>query len=71
MNKVNPFSTFAAPHPLIFPSNFSNTDEFALVANLGKTSLAKEKAGPIMLFYLNSSSHYLTIHQEIQLIELC
>ena len=36
MNKVNPFPGLTAPAPLIFLSNFCNTDDVALVANLGK-----------------------------------
>ena len=59
MNKVNPFLTLTAPAllvaiapcPLTFLSNLSNTEELALVAKLGKTSLAKEtQQGLIMLF---------------------
>ena len=38
MNKVNPFLVLTASFPLIFLSNLSNTDEVALVGNLGKTS---------------------------------
>ena len=41
INKVNPFSALTAPFPLIFLSSLSNTEEVVLVANLGKTSLAK------------------------------
>ena len=41
MNKVNPFHALTALYPLIFLSNLSNTVEFALVANLGKTSSTK------------------------------
>ena len=41
MNKVNPFLALTALCPLIFLSNLSNTDEVALFANLGKTSLSK------------------------------
>ena len=41
MYKVNPFPVLAAPCQLIFHSNLFNTDEVALVTNLGKTSLAK------------------------------
>ena len=44
INKVNPFSALTASYPLIFLSNLSNTDEFALDANLGKTPLAKGRA---------------------------
>ena len=40
MNKVNPFAALTTSFPLIFLSNLSNTDEVALVTNLGKTSLA-------------------------------
>ena len=43
MNKVNPFP---APCPLIFLSNLPKIEEVILVANLGKTSLAKEKTRP-------------------------
>ena len=42
MNKVNHFVT--APCKFIFLSSLSNTNGFSLVANLGKTSLAKETA---------------------------
>ena len=38
VNKVNSFPALTTPFPL------SNTDEFTLVANLGKTSVAKEMA---------------------------
>lgn len=41
MIKVNPFPALATPLPLISFSNLYNTDEVALVTNLGKTSLAK------------------------------
>ena len=49
MNKVRSFPALRAPtplsaialHPVIFISNFSNTDELDLSASLGKTSLAK------------------------------
>ena len=44
MNKVNPFPALTAPRPLIFLSTSSNTEEVALVANLGKTSLVKGTA---------------------------
>ena len=54
MNNVNPFPALTAPFPLIFLSNLSNTDEVALVANLGKTSLAKGKT----LF--NQTTYYIT-----------
>ena len=54
MNNVNPFPALTAPFPLIFLSSLSNTDEVALVANLGKTSLAKGKT----LF--NQTTYYIT-----------
>ena len=38
MYKVNLFPALTAPTSLIFFSNLSNTDEVALVVNLGKTS---------------------------------
>lgn len=41
MIKVNPFPALATPLPLISFSNLYNTDEVALVTNLGKTSLSK------------------------------
>ena len=41
MNKVNPFPAVTSSRPLIFLSDWSFTNEAALVANLGKTSLAK------------------------------
>ena len=41
MNKVNPFSAITALYLLVFLLNLSDTDEVALVATLGKTSLAK------------------------------
>ena len=44
INKVNPFPALTVPSPLIFLSNLSNTKEFALVANLGKTFLAKKNS---------------------------
>ena len=44
MNKLNTFPALITPFLLIFLSNFCNTDEVDLVANLGKTSLAKEPA---------------------------
>ena len=44
ISKVNHLSALTAPRPLTFLSNLSNTEEFALVAKLGKTSLAKGTA---------------------------
>ena len=41
MKKVNPSPAFTAPCPLIFLSSLSIADGVAVVANLGKTSLAK------------------------------
>ena len=41
MNKMKPFPALTTPCPLISLSNYSNTDKFALVANLGKIYLAK------------------------------
>ena len=41
INKLNPFLYLTAPCPVILFSNLSNTEEVALVANLGKKSLAK------------------------------
>ena len=37
--------------PLTFLLNLSKIDEVALVANLGKTSLAKETAKPKITFF--------------------
>ena len=59
MNKLNPIPTLTAPapivaiapHPLIFLSNLPNTEEVALSANLGKTSLAKGAARSISAFF--------------------
>ena len=56
--KVNPLFVLTAPAlfvaiapcALIFLSNLSNTDEVALVANLGKITLAKRAARPISTF---------------------
>ena len=41
MNKINSFSALTTPFRYIFLSNLSNTDEVALVSNLGKISLAQ------------------------------
>ena len=41
MIKLKPFPALPRLFPFIFLSNFSNTDEVVLVANLSKTSLAK------------------------------
>ena len=60
---MNPFPALTVPSPLIFLSNLSNTKEVALVANLGKTFLAKKKQQEqdlLVLFCLNYSSYYLT-----------
>ena len=43
---MNRFRTLITPCPLIFISNLSNIDEVALVANLGKTYLAKGTERP-------------------------
>ena len=51
MNKVNPFSALTAPSPLIFLSTFSKINKVALVANLGKTSLAKGTTKSISAFF--------------------
>ena len=48
---MNLFPAITAPGPLIFPSNLSNTDEVALSANLGKTSLAKGAARSNIAFF--------------------
>ena len=53
MNKVNPFTDLTASRPFIFLSNLSNTEELALVANLGKRSLAKGTARSNNDFFLN------------------
>ena len=47
---VNPISALTSPLPLIFLSSTSIPDEIVLVANLGKTSLAKEKSKYIRAF---------------------
>ena len=44
MIKVIPFPTLRATCLLIFLSNLTNTDEVALVANLGKRSLVQGTA---------------------------
>ena len=44
INKVNSFSALAALIPFIFLSSLTIADEPALVANLHKTSSAKETA---------------------------
>ena len=59
MNKVNPFLALA------FISNLSNTYEVALVANLGKTYLAKGTTSLTIPFCQN----YLLFYHEILLIE--
>ena len=41
---MNLFPALTAPPSLVFLSNLSNTDEVALVANLGKTSLVEGTA---------------------------
>ena len=53
MNIVNSFSALTAPHQFIFLPNSSNTDKLALVAKLGKTSLAKGIARSNKSFLLN------------------
>ena len=58
MNKFNSFHALATPCSLIFLSNISNTDEVALLTNVGKTSLVK------------GTLHYLKFSQEIHPIEL-
>ena len=55
MNKLNFFPALTAPHPLNFLSNLSNSDEVALVANLGKTSLAKGTERSIRAFLPKSA----------------
>ena len=47
MNKLNLFSALTAPRPLTFFSSLSKIDEVPLVANLGRTSLAKRTARSI------------------------
>ena len=56
MNNANPLPVLTAPCPLIIPSNLSIADEATLVANLVKTSLAKETARSISVFCLKYSS---------------
>ena len=41
---MNPLPALTVRCPVFFFSNLSNTEEVALVANLGKTSLAKGTA---------------------------
>ena len=41
---MNPFAVLTASFLFILFSNLANTDEVALVANLGKTSLAQGKS---------------------------
>ena len=48
---MNPFPALTAPFALTFLSNLSNTEEVALVANLGKTSLAKGTARSSYVFF--------------------
>ena len=47
------FPDLTACRALIFLSNLSNIDEVNLVANSGKTSLAKETARLIQCFFAN------------------
>ena len=59
MIKVNPFPALPTPFPISFLSDLSNTDEVALMANLGKASLAKGTARSNNVFFcLNYLSHY-------------
>ena len=39
INKFNPLPAITAPCPVIFLENLFNTEEVALIANLGKTTL--------------------------------
>ena len=48
---MNPFPALAVSFALTFLSSLSNTDEVALVANLGKTSLAKGTARSSNVFF--------------------
>ena len=69
MNKVNPFPTLTTPCPIAFLLNLSNTDDVALVPNLGKTSSSKGTARSSNVFVLNYSSYYLKFYQGIYLIQ--
>lgn len=51
MNKVNPFTVRTTPHPLILLSKLSNTNDGALVANLGNKYLAKGTAISASAFF--------------------
>ena len=64
---MNLLSPPTAPCQGIFFSNLSNTDEIALVTNLGNTSLAKGTAKDLIILFRQS---YLTFCQEINLGEL-
>ena len=44
MNKANTFPALTAPVPLVFLSNLSNTNEVALVANLGEKILSQKNS---------------------------
>ena len=48
---MNPLPALTAPCPVIFFSNLSNTEEVSLVANSGKTSLAKGTAILVGAFF--------------------
>ena len=48
---MNPFSAFIAPCPFSFLSNLFKIDEVVLVANLGKTSLAKKPVRSVNAFF--------------------
>ena len=52
MRGVNHLPPLTAPFPLIFLSNLSNIDEVALVAKLGKASLAKGTARSFSVFFI-------------------
>ena len=69
MNKVDPFPSSTATHPIIFHSKLSTTDKTALVANFGKINFVKETA-KLNSFSFSFSLYYLPFYQETHLIEL-
>ena len=52
MIAVNLFPSPTVPHQLSFVSNSSITDEVALVAHLGKISLARGTARSVSAFFI-------------------
>ena len=51
MNKVNPFSAFTAPFPLIFPSNLFIAFEVILFSKPDELSIAKGIATFVSAFF--------------------